>query len=539
LIVSLPAGRIPTLQKAPSGIDGLDEITDGGLPRSRTTLVCGGAGCGKTLMALQFLVRGALDHGDPGVFMSFEESATALAENVGSLGWDLTDLVERDLLVVDRVNVRPGEIIESGEWDLDGLMLRIGAAIDAVGAKRVVLDTVEVLFGVLLDEELLRAELRRLFDWLSGRGVTAIVTGESGGQSLTRHGLEEYVSDCVVLLDQRIIDQSATRRLRISKYRGSTHGSDEYPFLIDDRGLSVLPATSMALKHTVSTERVSLGVQELDRMLSGGPYRGTSVFVVGNPGAGKSTLAASYLDATCRSGRRGMYFSFEESADQIARNMASVGLDLRRWQDPEQDLLRIVSTRPAAYGLERHLAEILREIAAFEPHDVVIDPVSALTGERYETAGMLARLVDHMKTIGTTTMFTALVREPNVESATMGISSIVDTWIELSNHLESGERNRAVSVVKSRGMRHSAELREFRFSSQGFEILPSYQSGGKLLMGTAAAAARRASARRRATIEAQIDALRKSLADEVEEESNQTPGSGLPGETSRREERVS
>jgi circadian clock protein KaiC len=464
--------------------------------------------------------------------MSFEESAPALAENVGSLGWDLADLADRNLLVIDRVHVRRGEIIESGEWDLDGLMLRIGAAIDAIGAKRVVLDTVEVLYGVLLDEELLRAELRRLFDWLSARGVTAIVTGESGRQSLTRHGLEEYVSDCVILLDQRIVDQNATRRLRIAKYRGSTHGSDEYPFLIDDRGLSVLPATSMALKHGVSTERVSLGVEELDRMLSGGPYRGTSVFVVGNPGSGKSTLAASYLDATCRSGRRAMFFSFEESADQIARNMASVGLDLVRWQAPEQNLLRIVSTRPAAYGLERHLIEILRQIAAFEPHDVVIDPVSALTGEQYETAGMLARLVDHMKTIGTTTMFTALVREPNAEPATIGISSVVDTWIELSNHLEAGERNRAVSVVKSRGMRHSAELREFRLTSHGFEVLPSYQSGGKLLMGAAAAAARRASARRRAAIEGQIEALRQSLADEIGEEAAQTSEPDLPGEPS-------
>ncbi len=530
--MSLSAGRLPMLEKAPSGVGGLDEITDGGLPRSRTTLVCGGAGCGKTLMALQFLVHGALDHGEPGVFVSFEESASALAENVGSLGWDLADLMNRDLLVVDRVNVRPGEVIESGEWDLDGLILRIGAAIDAIGAKRVVLDTVEVLFGVLLDEELLRAELRRLFDWLSVRGVSTIVTGESGVQSLTRHGLEEYVSDCVILLDQRIVDQAATRRLRISKYRGSAHGGDEYPFLIDDRGLSVLPATSMELKHTACTERVSLGVEELDRMLSGGPYRGSSVFVIGNPGSGKSTLASSYLDATCRSGRRGMYFSFEESPDQIARNMASVGLDLRRWQDPEEDLLRIVSTRPAAYGLERHLAEILREVAAFEPHDVVIDPVTALTGEQYETTGMLARLVDHMKSIGTTTMFTALVRDPSTDLATVGISSVVDTCIELSNHLESGERNRSVSIVKSRGTGHSRKLREFRLTSQGFELVPSYESGGRLLMGSAAAAARRASARRRGAIEAQIEALRHSLAEEVAENAPPTSEPDFPVERS-------
>jgi circadian clock protein KaiC len=478
-------------------------------------------------MGLQFLVRGALDYGEPGVLMAFEETAEALTQNVASLGWDLDDLVARKLLVIDRVSLSPGEIVESGEWDLDGLMLRIGAAIDAVGAKRVVLDTIEVLFGALSNERLLRSELRRLFTWLNERGVSAIVTGESGGKMFTRHGLEEYVSDCVIILDQRVIEQIATRRMRIAKYRGSAHGTDEYPVLIDDRGFSVLPITSMGLEHAAFTDRVSLGVRQLDEMLSGGAYRGTSVLVSGSPGSGKTTLAAGFAAAACARGETAVFVTFEESADQIVRNMASVGLDLGHWRD--QGLLQIVASRPAAYGLERHLAEIHREVEACEAKIVVIDPASALTGQAYEIAAMLGRLIDHLKTCGATALLTARILGSSTDLGDLGLSSMADTWIELSNHEQLGERNRGINVTKSRGMEHSSQLREFRMTGDGIEIRSAYASGGELLMGTARQAQeaaderdrldrganrdgeRRAAQRRRAAVEAQIADLRDSL----------------------------
>ncbi len=533
MVGSIESGPVAGLEKAPSGIGGLDEVTGGGLPRGRTTLVCGAAGCGKTLLGLQFLVRGALDYGEPGVLVAFEESIAALGQNVASLGWDLDGLIDRGLLIIDRVRVTPGEIVESGVWDLDGLMLRIGAAIDAIGAKRVVVDTIEVLFGALSNEPLLRAELGRLFAWLGGRGVSAVVTGESGERSLTRHGLEEYVSDCVIVLDQRVVEQIATRRLRIAKYRGSAHGADEYPILIDVDGFSVLPISSIGLDHPVFTDRVSLGVAELDEMLSGGPYRGTSVLVTGNAGSGKTTLAAGFLAAACARGERGLLFTFEESAGQIVRNMASVGLDLGRWRD--QGLLRIVATRPAAYGLERHLAEVYRQVSSFDASCVVIDPASALSGQDYEIAAMLGRLVDHLKMRGATAMLTALIGAQAVDVADLGVSSVVDTWIDVSNHEQLGERNRAISVTKSRGMQHSAQLREFRLTADGIEIRPAYASGGVLLMGTARQAQeaaderarldrdagreakRRAASRRRALIEAQIAELRARLESEGQE----------------------
>lgn len=464
---SHPVAR-SALEKAASGIEGLDEITGGGLPRARTTLVCGGAGTGKTLFGLQFLVRGALDYAEPGVLIAFEESASMLAENVASLGWDLDDLIERRLLAIDQVSLSPSEILESGEWDLDALILRLDAAIESVGARRVVLDTVEALFGVLRDERRLRSELRRLFAWLSERGVSAIVTGERGDGLLTRHGLEEYVSDCVVVLDNRLVDQIATRTLRIVKYRGSAHAPDECPFMIDERGFAVLPVTSMRLAHRVSTERVSLGIAELDRMLSGGPYRATTVLVTGTSGSGKTSLASSFLDAACARDERAILFTFEESPDQIVRNMASIGLDLERWR--ERGLLRIVATRPTAFGLEAHLALVHREVAEFEPRHVALDPATALGGEGFAVQAMLSRLVDHLKCQGVTAMFTALVRAAIESEAGLGVSSIVDTWIQLTNRERDAHREHAISVIKSRGMAHTTQLHPFLISGHGIEI---------------------------------------------------------------------
>ena len=474
----------PGVLKAPTGITGLDEVTDGGLPRSRTTLVCGGPGCGKTLMGVQFLVRGALDFGEPGVLVTFEESALELAQNVASLGWDLADLEAQELLAIEHVRIADGEILETGAWDLEGLFIRLGAAIDSVGAKRVVLDTVEALFGALENETLLRAELRRLFRWLNDRGVTAIVTGARGGGTLTRHGLEEYVSDCVIVLDHRVHDQISTRRLRIVKYRGSHHGPDEYPFLIGEQGFSVLPASSMRLTHAAGGDRVSSGIGELDRMLDGGGYyRGSSVLISGTPGSGKTTLGARFLEAGCERGERGLLFAFEESPAQLVRDMRSVGIDLQRWL--ESEMLRIVAERPAARGLEAHLARSFLAIEEFAPDNVVIDPLSGLGGEDYEIEAMLSRLIDHLKARGVTSVMTTLVAGGFEDRSGLGISSVIDSWLELTNVEIAGERNRGINVLKSRGMPHSNQVREFLITSEGIDIRDVYFSEGAVLMGSA------------------------------------------------------
>lgn len=536
------------LLKAPTGIAGLDEVTGGGLPRARTTLVCGGPGCGKTLMALQFLVRGALDSGEPGAFIAFEESADELAQNVASLGWDLNDLQARGLLAIDQVRISESDIVETGEWDLDGLFIRLGLAIDAVGAKRVVLDTVEALFGPLPNETLLRSELRRLFRWLNDRGVTAIVTGERGEGMLTRHGLEEYVSDCVITLDHRVHDQISTRRLRVVKYRGSHHGPDEYPFLIDRQGFAVLPVSSMGLTHAASNERVSSGVSQLDSMLGGrGVYRGSSVLVSGSAGSGKSTIGARFLEAGCERGERGLLFAFEESPAQIIRNMRSVNIDLERWID--EGMLRIASARAASYGLETHLARVEHAVDEFEPINVVIDPLSCLLGEEFQIKSVLSRLIDDLKGRQITAMMTTLMQADSSDGARVGISSVVDTWIDVSNVEHDGERNRGINVLKSRGVGHSTQVREFLLTSSGIEIRDVYAGDRGVLMGSARRAQEareRAEARsqaaeadakhrrleyRRSALEAQISALRDQLTAETLELSSEIN----VGETRERE----
>jgi circadian clock protein KaiC len=461
------------IRKAPTGIAGLDEITGGGLPAGRPTLVCGSAGCGKTLFAMEFLVRGILDHGEPGVFMSFEERAEDLAENVRSLGFDLEDLIERGKLVVDYVHVERSEIEETGEYDLEGLFLRLGWAIDSIGAKRVVLDTLEVLFGGLENQGILRAELRRLFRWLKEKGVTAVITGERGEGTLTRHGLEEYVSDCVILLDHRVIDQLATRRLRVVKYRGSIHGTNEYPFLIDERGIEVLPITSLGLTHATSTERVSSGIPELDEMLGGeGYYRGSSVLVSGRAGTGKTSLAAHFVDAACRRGEPCLYFAFEESAGQIMRNMRSIGLDLEPWV--RQGLLEFHASRPTLHGLERHLVTMYKAVRTARPRVVVVDPVTNFvdTGSVEEVGSMLVRLIDFLKMAEITVLFTSLTQGGrDLESSDVGVSSLMDTWLLLRDTESNGARNRTLNVIKSRGMAHSNQVREFVLTARGVSLV--------------------------------------------------------------------
>ena len=463
------AAMTAALVKAATGIAGLDDVTLGGLPAGRPTLLCGAAGCGKTLFAMTFLVHGARA-GEPGVFMSFEERPDDLAANVASLGFDVAALVADKRLVIDHVRVERAEIEESGEYDLEGLFVRLGYAIDSIGATRVVLDTIEALFSGFLDTAVLRAELRRLFAWLKDRGVTAIITGERGDGQLTRFGIEEYVSDCVILLDNRVRDQITTRRLRIVKYRGSAHGTNEYPFLIDARGISVLPVTSAGLAHKVSSEAVSSGVADLDAMLgAGGFYRGASILVSGLAGTGKSTFGAAFIDAACRSGERAIYFAFEESAEQVARNMRSVGIELQGHIDAGR--LCFESARPSLFGLEMHLARMHRDIVEFKPAAVVVDPISAFRGPENEVDATLLRIVDICKSAGVTAMFTSLSSAGNAASPTdRGVSSLMDTWISLMDVDTEGARDRVLYVVKSRGMNHSTQRREYRLTDAGIGL---------------------------------------------------------------------
>jgi circadian clock protein KaiC len=475
------------LPKCPTGIQGLDEITGGGLPKGRPTLVCGSAGCGKTLLAMEFLVRGATEYGEPGVFISFEETVEELTQNVTSLGWNLEQLIAEKKLSIDCLYIDPSEIQETGEYDLEGLFIRLSYAIDSIGAKRVVLDTIEVLFGSLSNAGIVRAELRRLFRWLKTKGVTAIITGERGDNSLTRQGIEEYVSDCVIRLDQRVYEELSTRRLQIFKYRGSQHGSNEYPFLIEENGISVLPITSIGLNHNISNERVSSGIPRLDTMLGGqGYFRGSSILITGMAGTGKSTIAAAFALATCQRQEKCLYLAFEEAPDQIIRNMRSVGLDLEPYL--QQKLLQIQALRPTAYGLEVHLVQIHRWISHFQPTTVIIDPISNLnvTGSILQVKAFFMRLIDYLKSQQVTVLMNNLISGKNpLESTEIGISSLMDTWLEVRVIESNGERNRILQVIKSRGMEHSNQVREFRLTGQGVELVNVYLGQDKVLTGTA------------------------------------------------------
>ncbi len=483
----LETSTASTLVKSPTGIQGLDEVTGGGLPAGRPTLICGSAGCGKTLFAIEFLVHGAIRYGEPGVFFAFEERPEELAQNVRSLGFDLDDLVRRNLLSVDYVHIERSEIEETGEYDLEGLFLRLGFAIDSIGAKRVALDTLETLFGGLGNEAVLRSELRRLFRWLKDRQVTAVITAERGDGALTRYGLEEYVSDCVILLDNRVIDQAATRRLRVVKYRGSAHGTNEYPFLIDEGGLEVLPITSAGLTHTVSRERVSSGVPQLDAMLGGGGYyRGSSVLVSGTAGSGKSSLSAHFAAAACRRGERCVYFAFEESEDQVVRNMSSIGVDLAT--PLKEGRLKFHAARPTLYGLEGHLALMHKVVRQAEPQVVIVDPISTFlsVSAANDVKALLVRLMDFLKARQITAFFTSLTTPGgSLEQTDIGISSLIDTWLLLRDLESGGERNRGLYVLKSRGMSHSNQVREFLLTDRGIQLVDVCVGPEGVLTGSA------------------------------------------------------
>ncbi len=478
---------IKTLPKTPTGIQGFDEITGGGLPKGRPTLVCGGAGCGKTLFGIEFLVRGVTQYNEPGVLMSFEETSEELAVNVASLGFDLEDLIKKKKIALDHVHIERSEIEETGEYDLEGLFIRLGYAIDSIGAKRVVLDTIESLFAGLPNQLILRAELRRLFRWLKSKGVTAVITGERGDETLTRQGLEEYVSDCVIMLDHRVTEQTSTRRLRVVKYRGSMHGTNEYPFLIDENGFSVLPVTSLGLKHIVSDERISSGIKELDEMLEGkGYYRGSTVLLSGTAGVGKTSIAAHFAEAACKRGERVLFFSFEESPNQLMRNMLSIGIKLEPWV--RKGLLQFQAIRPTFYGLEMHLAVTHKLVNAFKPDIVILDPINTFVigDNEFEIKTMLMRIVDFLKANQITALFTSLtLSENNPESSDVGISSLIDTWLLLRDIELNGERNRGMVVLKSRGMANSNQIREFILTDHGVELREVYVGASGVLTGSA------------------------------------------------------
>jgi circadian clock protein KaiC len=461
-----------SLAKAPTGIQGLDEVTGGGLPKGRVTLVCGGAGCGKSLLAMEFLAHGAVQYGEPGVCMDFEETEAKLRANAASLGFDLRDLAKRKKLLVDFVAVERNQIAETGEYNLDGLFIRLAHAVKAIKAKRVVLDSIEALFSGLVDSTILRAELRRMFHWLEEHKLTAVVTGEAGEQTLTRHGLEEYIADCVIALDHRVTEQISTRRLRVVKYRGTSHGTDEYPFLIDREGISVVPITSLALAHKSSTDRVSTGIPPLDEMMEGkGFFRGSSVLVSGTAGTGKSSLAANFCRAACTRGEKCIYFAFEESPSQIIRNMRSVGLNLEPWV--KKGLLHIHAMRPTSIGLEAHLAGVHKLIEQVRPSVVVIDPITNLVSisGTYNVKSMLMRLVDFLKVQQITSMFTNLTFAGDPQERTAAaVSSLMDTWIVLRDSKPNGRPRRELYVLKSRGMAHSREPRELLVSARGLEL---------------------------------------------------------------------
>lgn len=478
----------PQLPKTPTGITGLDEITDGGIPKNRPTLVCGEAGCGKTLLSLEFIVRGATEFNEPGVFMAFEEKSAELTMNVTSLGFDLDKLQEQGKLKLDYVHIDRAEIEETGEYDLEGLFIRLGYAIDSIGAKRVVLDTIESLFSGLTNQSILRAELRRLFTWLKNKGVTAIITGERGeGRAFTRQGLEEYVSDCVILLDHRVVNQISTRRLRVLKYRGSLHGTNEYPFLIDQDGISVLPVTSLKLEKEVSHERVSSGIPALDKMLDGkGFFKGGSILVSGTAGTGKTSIAAYFAHEACVENKRCLYFAFEESPSQIIRNMKSINVDLQKHVD--KGLLQFQASRPTLYGLEQHLVAMYKIIKNFKPAIVILDPITNLVtvGSVSEVKAMLIRLIDFLQDEQITVMFTALTLNTVVSEQTdEGVSSLVDTWLLVRDIEFNGERNRGMYIMKSRGMKHSNQVREFIITDRGIDLVDVYLGPEGVLTGSA------------------------------------------------------
>jgi circadian clock protein KaiC len=505
------------LAKVPSGIKGFDVITGGGLPQGRPALVSGGPGCGKTLFAMEFIIRGITDYNEPGVFVAFEEKIDDLKKNFQSLGFDLEDLIKQKKLILDHIFIDRTEIEETGEYDLEGLFIRLGAMIDEVGAKRIAIDTLEAIFSGFCNEAILRSEIRRLFLWLKGRGITAVVTGERGERTITKFGLEEYVADCVITLDHRITNQIATRRLRIIKYRGTVHGTDEYPFLISADGISVLPITSMSLSHVATKERIGSGIPRLDTMLGGkGYYRGSSILVSGQAGTGKTSISATFAEAACRRGEKCLFMIFEESESQITRNMKSIGINFDPWV--KKGLLKFHAVRPTAYSLEMHLSMMIKLIEDFEPQVIAIDPISNLypIGDDIQVRSMLMRLIDYAKSNVITALFTNLSSDEAtnayaLESTQMHVSSLMDTWLILKNIEGNGERNRVFSIAKARGLSHSNQIREFILTDRGIQLIDLYKGSEGVLFGSARIAQESREAAKRVVMNEEIERKQREL----------------------------
>ncbi|WP_240236172.1 circadian clock protein KaiC [Nocardioides sp. CFH 31398] len=521
------------LEKAATGIEGFDDITFGGLPRARATIVTGAAGSGKSMFGVEFLAQGARAYGEPGVLLSFEETADELVANAASIGVDLRAMADEGTLVVDSAAGDLDDLVQSGAFDLEGLLLRLAAAIDAVGARRVVLDTVETLFSTLPDETTVRREFARLLRWLKERDLTVVVTAERGQQGrLTRHGIEEYVSDCVVVLDHRVEDEVATRRMRVAKYRGSPHGTNEFPFLISGRGLVVMPLHHDELTE-VSEERVSLGIPELDTMVGGGVFRGSTIMISGSAGTGKTSIAACAADAACRRGEKALFLSFEEPSGQVVRNMRSIGLDLQHWID--KGLLVVQHMRPAITGLEAHLASLHMILDEHPAEVVVLDAVASLSRgvASYASASAVARDIAMLRLRGATTVLTALAGTHDDPHTDVSASSLVDAWLLVRNVENDGERNRLLMTIKNRGSFHSNQVREFLLTDDGPRLVDVFVGPDGVLTGSAREqqeardastedARRRDQERRRASIErrreeveAQIATLRRQLEDEL------------------------
>jgi circadian clock protein KaiC len=501
------------IAKARTGIDGFDELTLGGLPRGRPTLVCGSAGCGKTLFASTFLINGARNEDEPGIFVTFEERPVDIVDNVASLGFGLGDLIARKKIHIEHIAINPADLAEVGDYDLEALFLRLDLAVEEIGAKRIVLDTIESLFSAFQNPAILRAEIRRLFDWLKEKELTAVITGERGDGSLTRQGLEEYVSDCVILLDHRVHNQVSTRRLRIVKYRGTAHGTNEYPFLIGEDGFSVLPVSSLGLGHQVHEDRISSGIPDLDAMLSGGGFhRGSSILLSGVAGSGKSSIAAAFVDAACKRGERALYFSFEESEQQTVRNMRSIGIDLQPHIDA--GLLKCIAARPTFYSLEMHLAIMLREAQLFKPSLVGLDPISAFMdwGDQLEVQSMLLRMIDFLKSHGITGVFTHLTHSQGETKTDAGLSSLMDAWVLLLNREINGEFNRELYLLKARGISHSNQVREFVMRGDGIHLIEPYLGENGALTGSARRFEEARTRREEVTRAAEVERLQEKIA---------------------------
>ncbi len=481
--------KVPT--KAPTGITGFDEITGGGLPRGRTTLLVGGPGSGKTIFALQFLVHGVRDCKEPSIFVAFEENSARIVANAESFGWNLAELCRRKKLFFMDAQPMP-DLVQSGDFDLSGMLAALEIQIKAMGARRIVFDALDIVLALLPDPAAKRREIYRLHEWLLACGLTGLITLRASGDETSAisqqpFGFMQFMVDCTVILNHSVVLGVSQRNLRVQKYRGSSFDEDESPFVIGDSGFDVAVAhTRGRVDAKVTNERVSSGVERLDTMLSGGYYRGASVLITGFPGTAKTTLSGAFAEAACRRGERTLFVSFDSDGTEVIRNLASVGIRLDRYV--KNGCLRMISARAITGSAETFLARIKTLAKQHRARCLVIDPVSALSksGNELTARSVAERLIDWSKADGTTLVCTSLLDEMSGQSeggSSLQISKIADTWIHLNYLLQAGERNRGMSIIKSRGTAHSNQVRELILSNAGVTLTDTYTAGGEVLMG--------------------------------------------------------